>query len=195
MSDIMQDSRARLWFSTDRGGICFYDKEKDIFKTYSLKEGLPDDVAYRILEDKNKNLWFGTNRGLVKFNPDTEAIRVYTKQDGLLGNQFNYKSAIIDDNGEFYFGNIEGLIAFNPEKEIINELNPPLYITKFNIYNNEISVHSDNSPLKKSIIHTDHITLPYNQSNVGFDFAALNYNSPTAVQYAYKMEGVDKDWI
>lgn len=194
-SDIMQDSRGRLWFSTDRGGICLYDKEKDIFKTYSLKEGLPDDVAYRILEDKSNNLWFGTNRGLVKFNPDTEAIRVYTKQDGLLGNQFNYKSAIIDNNGKFYFGNIEGLIAFNPEKEIINELNPPLYITKFNIYNNEILVHSDNSPLKKSIIHTDHIMLPYNQSNVSFDFAALNYNSPTAIQYAYKMEGVDKDWI
>lgn len=195
VSDIMQDSKGRLWFSTDRGGICLYNKNEDNFTTWSVQEGLPDDVAYRILEDRKQNLWFGTNRGLVKFNPDSNTIRVYTKEDGLLGNQFNYKSAITDENGKFYFGSIEGLIAFNPEKEITNDINPPVYITKLSIYNNDISVHSDNSPLEKSIIHTDHITLPYNQSNVGFDFAALNYKSPTAIQYAYKMEGIDKDWI
>lgn len=195
VSDIMQDSKGRLWFSTDRGGICQYNKNEDNFKTYSLEEGLPDDVAYRILEDKKQNLWFGTNRGLVKFNPDSGTIRVYTQKDGLLGNQFNYKSAIIDDNGKFYFGSIEGLITFDPEKEINNELSPPLYITQLNIYNKEISVHAENSPLQKSIIHTDHITLPYNQSNIGLDFAALNFSSPTAIQYTYKMEGIDNGWI
>ena len=195
VSDIMQDKKGRLWFSTDRGGICLYNKNEDNFKTFSLKEGLPDDVAYRILEDKRNNLWFGTNQGLVKFNPDSATIRVYTKEDGLLGNQFNYKSAIIDNNGKFYFGSIEGLIAFDPEKEINNELSPPLYITKLNIYNKEISAHSENSPLEKSIIHTEHITLPYNQSNIGLDFAALDFNSPTAIQYTYKMEGIDKDWV
>jgi len=195
VSDIMQDSRGRLWFSTDRGGICLYNKNEDNFITYSVTEGLPDDVAYRILEDKKQNLWFGTNRGLVKFNPDLGSIRVYTKEDGLLGNQFNYKSAITDNNGKFYFGSIEGLIAFDPEKEITNELNPPLYITKLNIYNNEITTYSDDSPLEKSIIHTENIILPHNQANIGFDFAALNYNSPSAIHYTYRMEGIDKDWI
>lgn len=195
VSDIMQDSKGRIWFSTDRGGICSYNKDEDNFTTWSIPEGLPDDVAYRILEDKKHNLWFGTNRGLVKFNPDSGTVRVYTKKDGLLGNQFNYKSAITDNNGKFYFGSIEGLIAFDPEKEIINDCNSPLYITRLNIYNKEITIHSDNSPLKKSIIHTRQITLPYNQSNIGLDFVALNYNSPTAIQYTYKMEGIDIDWI
>lgn len=65
-----------------------------ILPLFSIKDGLPDDVAYKILEDEQSNLWFGTNRGLVRFNPESKDVRVYTTKDGLLGNQFNYKSAL-----------------------------------------------------------------------------------------------------
>ena len=34
-------------------------------------------------------------------------MRVYTTKDGLLGNQFNYKSALKGEDGKFYFGGIE----------------------------------------------------------------------------------------
>ncbi|MDR3262564.1 MAG: response regulator [Tannerella sp.] len=195
VSDIMQDSRGAIWLSTDRGGLCLYDKENDRFATYSIPEGLPDDVVYRVLEDNHRNLWFGTNRGLVKFHPETGEVRVYSKSDGLLENQFNYKSALKGSNGKFYFGSIGGLIAFDPEQGVRTDITPPVYITKMSIYNDEITVHAPHSPLKKSIIHTADIVLPYNQSNISFDFVALNYSSPSATQYLYKMDGVDKEWI
>ena len=58
-------------------------------------------------------------------------MRVYTTKDGLLGNQFNYKSALKGEDGKFYFGGIDGLIAFDPNSsEKINFL-PPVYISKF----------------------------------------------------------------
>lgn len=69
-------------------------------------------MAYSILEDTDRNLWFGTNQGLVRFNPETHKIRVFTKEDGLLGNQFNYKSALKASDGKFYFGGVDGLISF-----------------------------------------------------------------------------------
>ena len=126
----MQDSKGRVWFSTDRGGICYYNEEKDNFVTYSIKEGLPDDVAYKILEDEEGNLWFGTNRGLVRFHPDKNDIRVFTTKDGLLGNQFNYKSALKARNGKFYFGGIDGLVAFDPREAKTDDFVPPIYISK-----------------------------------------------------------------
>jgi ligand-binding sensor domain-containing protein/signal transduction histidine kinase/DNA-binding response OmpR family regulator len=195
VSDIMQDSRGRIWFSTDRGGLCLYDGENGRFTAYSVADGLPDDVVYRVLEDRQHYLWFGTNRGLVKFHPDTREIRVYTKSDGLPENQFNYKSALKAGNGKFYFGSIGGLVAFDPEQHGGTDFTPPVYITKMSIYNNEITVHSEDSPLQRSIIHTEHIVLPYNRSNLGFDFVALSYASPSATQYRYKMEGLDREWI
>lgn len=195
VSSIMQDSKGNIWFSTDRGGICRYNETQDNFTTFSIKEGLPDDVAYDILEDKKGNLWFGTNKGLVKFNPDSKEIRVFTNKDGLLGNQFNYQSALKARDGRFYFGGVDGLIAFDPTIQEEDKPLPPVYISKFSIYNKEITVHTPGSPLKQCIVHTDEIVLPYNQTNISFDIALLSYSTAESNQYYYRMEPLDREWI
>ena len=195
VSSIMQDSRGFIWLSTDRGGICRYNPQTDNFTTYSIQDGLPDDVAYKILEDKMHNLWFGTNRGLVCFNPDTKYVRVYTTKDGLLGNQFNYKSALQGKDGKFYFGGIEGLIAFDPLSSETVHSSYPVYITKFSVDNREITVHTPHSPLKQCIMNTGKITLPYDQSSISFDIALLSYSTMASNQYQYKMIPLDKDWV
>lgn len=194
VSSISETSDGSIWFSTDRGGICKYNKDKDNFTTYSIAQGLPDDVAYKILEDKKQNLWFGTNKGLVCFNPRTLKIRVFTQNDGLLCNQFNYKSALASRSGKLYFGSFNGLIAFDPQKFNENQYIPPTYITRMSIYNKEPLIGAKNSPLEKSIIHTNKIVLNYNQSNLSFDFVALSFTAPRSNRYAYKMENLDKEW-
>lgn len=195
VSSVMQDSKGQIWVSTDRGGICRYNAATDDFTTFSIEDGLPDDVAYKILEDDHNNLWFGTNRGLVRLNPDTKDIRVYTTKDGLPGNQFNYKSALKGKDGRFYFGSIDGLIAFNPNISEKNDFLPPLYISKFRIYNSEVTVHTPDSPLKSCIEHTDKVTLPYDKANISFDIALLSYSTSESNQYYYKLAPLDKDWI
>lgn len=195
VSSIMQDSKGRVWISTDRGGICRYNAETDDFTVFSKKEGLPDDVVYKVLEDEYGNLWFGTNRGLVRFHPDTRDIRVYTSKDGLQGNQFNYKSALKGKDGKFYFGGIDGLLAFDPNASERLDFLPPVYISRFSIYNQEITVHTENSPLKKCIEHTDKITLPYDQANISFDVALLSYATTESNRYEYRLTPLDKKWI
>lgn len=195
VSSITEDHLGRIWFATDRGGICVYNKEKKEFNTYSISEGLPDDIAYKIVEDKNHNLWFGTNKGLVRFEPETKAIRIFTKNDGLLSDQFNYKSALFSSGNKLYFGCVDGLIVFDPEELKEDKYTPPVYITKFFISNEEINPSSPDSPLESSIMHTSKIILPYNKSNVGFNFVALNYKASRSNLYAYKMENIDDGWI
>lgn len=195
VSSSMEDSKGQIWLSTDRGGICRYNEKEDNFTTFSKEQGLPDDVAYKILEDKNHNLWFGTNKGLVKFKPETGDIRIFTTQDGLIGNQFNYNSGLKASDGKFYFGTIDGLIAFNPDDDEQNDFIPPIYITKFSIYNKEITVHTPNSPLSKSILHTNRIVLPYDLSNISFDVAIPSYSSTRNKECFYKMEPLDNNWI
>lgn len=195
VSSVMQDSRGQIWVSTDRGGICRYNAATDDFTSFSVEEGLPDDVAYKILEDDNRNLWFGTNRGLVRLNPDTGDIRVYTTKDGLPGNQFNYKSALKGKDGRFYFGTIDGLIAFDPNVSEKSDFLPPLYISGFSIYNSEVTVHSPDSPLKSCIEHTEKITLPYDRANISFDIALLSYCTTESNQYYYRLAPLDKGWI
>jgi len=194
VSSITETSSGEIWFSTDRGGICRYNKNKNNFTSFSIENGLPDDVAYKILEDKNRNLWFGTNKGLVRFNPYTRNVRVFTQNDGLLGNQFNYKSALSTKSGKFYFGGFDGLIAFDPYQIKENTYVPPVYITKMTIFDKEPVIGGEKSPLVKSIIHSSKITLHYDQSNISFEFAALSFTAPFSNKYSYKMDNIDKEW-
>ena len=195
VSSITVDSRGDVWFATDRGGICRYNSERDDFTTFSKKDGLPDDVSYKILEDSLHNLWFGTNKGLVRFNPTTRTIRVFTKEDGLLSNQYNYKSALKASDGTFYFGSIDGLIAFNPHEIELGVNEPPLYITGIQVHNRPLVVQDENAGLDKSVQFCDNVQLDYTQSNVIIEFVALDYVSPVAHMYRYKMNGVDNDWV
>lgn len=196
VSSITEDHLGQIWFSTDRGGICKYNKKQKTYTTFTIKDGLPDDIAYKILEDRNYDLWFGTNRGLVCFNPFSNMVRVYRQSDGLLSEQFNYNSGLVSKLGKIYIGSMEGLIVFSPDEFKENHFVPPVYITRFSIFNKEVnSISSDSQLSESSIIHTDKIELKYNQSNISFDFVSLSYSSPLSNTYAYKMEGVDQDWV
>lgn len=195
VSSIMQDSKGRIWLSTDRGGLCRYNNESDDFTRFSIEEGLPDNVVYKVLEDKAGNLWFGTNHGLVRFNPETKNIRVFTTTDGISGNEFNYKSAVVGSDGNFYFGTTEGITYFNPSQEQMISREYPIYLTRMSIFNHEVTIDSPNSSLKKSLLETNSISLPYDRSNISFDVALLNYSNFENYKYEYRLEPVDKEWL
>ena len=91
-----------------------YNKENNVYSKNSIREGLLDGIAKKIVVVEKQNPWFGTNQGLVRFDPETKTIRIFTKNDGLLSDQFNYKSALFSSDNKLYFGCVDGLIIFDP---------------------------------------------------------------------------------
>ena len=86
------------------------------FESYTIKDGLPNNVIHGILEDKHGNLWLSTNNGLSRFNPENETFRNYDVDDGLVGSQFITNACGKSKDGEMYFGSIKGLVSFYPER-------------------------------------------------------------------------------
>jgi ligand-binding sensor domain-containing protein/signal transduction histidine kinase len=191
---IFEDSKKNLWFATE-GGLCKYNRKTNDFKRYTTTNSFPSNFTISILEDEEKKLWISTTKGLVCFNPETEELNVYTKDNGLLTDQFNFSSGFKDAQGRMYFGSAKGLISFNPSEFKRNVFTPQVYITGFQVNNKDLAIAQKGSPLKKSITYTDKMILKNNQSTFSIDFAALSYTAPEMSQYAYKMEGLDKDWI
>ncbi|SFQ57074.1 hybrid sensor histidine kinase/response regulator transcription factor [Flavobacterium akiainvivens] len=194
INGIFEDSKHRLWVTTENG-LNLFNPKNQTFTKYTKSAGLPANVIYSILEDKKQELWISTSNGLVNFNPETKNIRVYTKSDGLLSDQFNYCSAFQDTNGQMYFGSVKGMISFNPAAFIKNTFDPPLFITDIFINNQEVQVNKKDSPLEKSIIFSDAITLKNNQSTFRLEFSSLSYASAGMTRYWYKMEGLNDNWI
>lgn len=193
VSSVTLDHLGNLWFSTDRGGISKYDIVKHHFVSYSKAQRLPDDVAYKILEDDNHFLWFGTNRGLVRFNPATNDVTVYSSKNGLLSNQYTYKSAFKQSDGTFLFGSYSGLVMFNPHLADLSMSKHHIWITNIRVDNKEV-MPDVSKVLKTNIIHSKEIKLPYDFSSLHLDISSLTFGGGESVNYEYKIEGVDKDW-
>ena len=194
VSSIFEDSRHNLWFATEEG-LCKFDNNSKNFKRFGTKDGFPSDFILSILEDEEDNLWIGTTKGLVRFNPESGNVKIYNVSNGLISDQFSYSSAYKTIDGRMYFGCDKGLISFNPKDFSQNQYISPIYKTGFQVNNLDIEVGDKNSPLKKSIIYTDDVTLTYKQSTFSIDFAALNFSSPKAMVYQYNMEGLSDKWI
>jgi len=194
VNKITEDSRGRLWIATENG-LCLYEESSRSFKRFTTANGLPSSFILSIAEDSNRTLWIGTTKGLVHLNPETESINVFSKANGLLNDQFNFSSAFRDRAGNMYFGSVKGLIRFHPSTTDQRTFSPPVFITGFQVNNTELTIGAGGSPLDKSISFTDKIILNNRQSTFSIDFASLGYTAPEMSEYAYKMEGLDEDWI
>lgn len=181
VTGISEDSSGRLWFSTDRGGLSCFFPDKGTFRTYTKANGLPDNVTYKAVEDRRHRMWFGTDKGLVCLNPVNDSIHVFTREDGLPDNQFNYKSALAAGDGVIWMGTIDGLVSFDPLAVHLNTFVPPVYVTRIYVQGTEIPFSNE-------------IVLPYNRATVSFDFVALSYTSSEANRYAFQMKGIDEGW-
>jgi len=194
VNNVFEDSNHHLWFATEGNGLCEYNHQTHVFKRYTTEQGLPSNFIFRILEDGKQNLWISTSRGLVCLHPATGTMTIYTRANGLLNDQFNYNSGYKDASGRMYFGSVKGMISFKPDEFTQSDYVPPVYITGFQVNNQEMTIGAAGSPLSQSILTSRQITLPYDQSSFSLDFAALSFTAPGMTEYAYKMEGLDKDW-
>ena len=190
---IYEDSMGFLWLASKRG-LNKFNLETGKFIQYTSDFGLPEDDIYAILDDRDGNLWLSSVKGIFRFSPESGEVKSFDTDDGLHSMEFNIFSYYKDKQGWMYFGGINGFTAFHPDSIKYNNHIPKVVLTDFQIYNKTILPGND-SPLKKSISETKEIILTNKQSVFSFEFAALDYHSPQKNKYAYKMEGVDPDWV
>jgi ligand-binding sensor domain-containing protein/signal transduction histidine kinase len=191
--DILVENDTTIWISTMDGLNCFNPKSKT-FTRYYEKDGLPDNLVIACIFDESGQLWISTNKGLGRFDPCTKRCKIYTKADGLQSNEFNFRSVMRTTDGRLFFGSRKGFNIIYPQNLIENKNVPRILITDFSIFNKPVKVGSPDSPLSKHISETEQLTLSYQQSVFTFGFAVMDFTMPEKNQYAFKMEGFDKDW-
>ncbi|HEY8906769.1 MAG TPA: two-component regulator propeller domain-containing protein [Rhodoferax sp.] len=188
---VYEDSRRTIWIGTGNG-LNQFDPATQTFHAYYVKDGLSGNAVSSIVEDNKGHLWIGTNGGLSRFDPQAKTLRNYDERDGLQSNQVNALGR--GKGGEVFVGGVNGFNIFAPDKLTDNPHVPGVILTDFQLLNRPVAIGGD-SPLQKHINVTDHLTLPYNYTVLTLKFAALNYRSPDKNQYAYMLEGFDRDWV
>ncbi|WP_222937133.1 two-component regulator propeller domain-containing protein [Cytophaga sp. FL35] len=198
---LYESRKGEMWVGTFGGGlnkVIYNDENETNFVSYTVGEGLPNNVIKGILEDEQGHLWVSTNKGLSRFNPETETFKNYDVTDGLQDSEFQELACLKRQDGEMIFGGVNGFNAFYPREIEDNETLPETVVTKLSIFNKDVAVGEEINGrvlLDKTISEVDQITLDYAENSFAFEFASLHFSAPNKNQFAYKLEGFDADWI
>ena len=185
---VQASAQGRLYVATDQG-ICEYLPATDNFRRIALTAPSKDVNCIVVYQDE---LWLSSSKGIIRYIPG-ERIQVYNRFDGLTCDQFQPNAGLLASDGRIYFGTTRGFNAFYPYQIKVNQVPPPVFITSLELFNKHVEVGSYKLP--EALSQIAELNLSYDDNVFSISFAALSYISPEKNQYAYMLEGFDKDWI
>lgn len=189
---LLQDRQGTIWAGTFGGGLCIIDSSGKSFTPFTEKNGLPNNAVYKIIEDNKGFLWVSTNKGLTSIDPVSRKLTTYNYYNGVQRNNFYPGSGVRTGDGTLYFGGLEGFNYFNPAYLKKNMNIPAVLITDLKISNQSVSPSKEGA-IQQNVSVASSINLEFKQ-NFALNFVALNYTAPGQNQYAYRLEGFDKEW-
>ncbi|MFK7776070.1 MAG: two-component regulator propeller domain-containing protein [Saprospiraceae bacterium] len=198
---IYEDKKGILWIGTYGGGLNKFDPQTGKFLLYSTKDGLLNNNVFSIIPDAQENLWLMSYDGLTKFNPEKITFQNFTSTNGLINDNFDaFMFGKSRYSEQLFFGGKSGLDIIHPDKIEYSKFEPNVWITDLKLFNESVPFRKqstggkDGYQLEQHISFEKEINLNYDQNVVSFDYVALDFSSPENIQYAYLLEGFDKDW-
>lgn len=176
--DIIQDRTGNLWISTFGGGLNYYNIAEKKFTHAASTNNLSEGIQL----DSKQNIWGISNGNIYRYDPFTKTNTGFhlpdlEKSGGIKGNIYK------DASGNMYVAGNGYFIEFNPSTVVETNIQPPVHFTDFKIFNNS-------SP---ELLTEINIVLRYFQNYFTIEFAAPDF-SGNAVEYSYRLEGLEDTW-
>ncbi|MDI3289433.1 histidine kinase dimerization/phospho-acceptor domain-containing protein [Polyangium sp. 15x6] len=174
---------------TASGGAARYDLDAEAWLP-SLNErsnpALPDSTVLFARADALGRVYLGTNRGVARLTPRTPtpedpaefSVYVFTREDGLPGDECNAGTASVDSRGRIWVGTTEGAAVFDPAEEVPDHAGGPLVFSSARAADGTLALSPGAS-------------LAWDQNTVSFDYARLSFLHERSTQYRIQMVGFD----
>ncbi len=182
-----------VYIGTREGSIYLYNENANRMIDISNKYGITEDAIQDIVEDNYGLLWISTVKKIIRYNPINHVSTYYTPSDGILVSSFSKNAGIKLQNGQILFGGNKGFCLFSPVGTNEHPASvSKVTITNIDVNNQSIFDHSNDSHLDSQ---RNKLILQPKDDNISLEFSSLNYSSAEKIQYAYRLIGIDKDWV
>lgn len=185
-------SDGKLWLGTAEGELLCFDPALDELTDHSQACGMKGDIINSIVVDSYNHVWVATNQMIKEYNPRNGAYRSYnTRNNNFLIDRLLEGAAYYDRKGEVYYGGISGIVSIptSQQLESIPE-HVKTHITDIKILGKSIW----ENPLAENPSRESLSISPTDQ-NLEIEFSSLDYHHLDQIRYAYRLVGVDKDWV
>lgn len=180
-------SDGKLWLGTGEGEVLCYNPINDLLEDYSLSCGMNGDMVDNIAVDQFNHVWIVTNQRIKEFNPANKALWTQEASDpeNLL-TRFMPRAMVKDWDGKLYFGGFGGIISQMPSQRLEGiPLPVKTRITSIKVLNRNLTFTENGQTTE---------LLPGEQ-NLSIEFSSLDYQHTSKIRYAYRLNGVDDDWV
>lgn len=152
-----------------------------------------EESIFNIVTDRLGHIWISTNKRIIEYEPKNGGIMDYSTMDDILVNSFMPNSYFISRSGRMLYGGNRGITAFTPYERLSEHpQNIKTMIADVKIDGMSALLEKNNNRFDLS---NQSIILNSGDKNIEIDFSSLNYAFPDKIKYAYKMEGVDDNWV
>jgi signal transduction histidine kinase/streptogramin lyase len=178
-----------LWVGTRAHGLAVIDAAGRAREALSLGQGLPNASVATIMPSAGGYLWLGTYQGLVRYQPASGQLAVFTTAQGLLSNECNALAAYTDPrDGSLLMGGVAGLHRIYPNQVPgANAVTPRLLLTSYTALGT-----SAETSYTRHLLPTDPLPalqLGPNLPLVDLHLALTNSLDPSRARYAYRVRG------
>ncbi|MBN2764129.1 MAG: hypothetical protein JXR41_13630, partial [Bacteroidales bacterium] len=191
---LLEDSAGNFWAGT-LGGLSKLIRNSHgelsfIRYTHRLVNGIAEDNKHR--------LWLTTDVGLAVFNPVDLSLNIYSGRNINQSPVFSINAVALNSlSGEICSGGIKGYYIFNQNRAVDESLPPVTKIINLRLFNKTVNINESINGrviLPRSITSMNKLVFSHKEYVIGLEYAALHYQFPADNQYAYMLEGFDRDW-
>lgn len=190
---IFKDKHNGLWMGSYGAGFMYMSPNYKDYRIFDKRQGLPSNDVLCFEEDNQGDMWMSTSYGISRFRMSDSTFINYFSSDGTLGNQYHEKAGLRHTDGRIFFAGNHGLTFFNPMADTPIKSPPTINLTDLKILNRSIKP-SSKSILEKNVSFVDKITLNHKQTVISIDYTGIDFLFTNKLNYAYKLEGFDKNW-
>ena len=197
---LLIDSRQQLWVDAPMSGLhrlknlAQGSKGFERVNVQRVTQGRA--FGANLLEDSRGRIW--THQFV--YNPNDDSTDELTAADGADFGTGWFRAYAKTSDGRLLFGGSRGLLVINPAQFDRWSYAPPLVISALRVDGQPQAVGGlQDSSLAGSLASTqaNRAVLMLDPVRRGFslEFAALDFSDPTRCRYAYRLDGVDSEWI
>ena len=186
ISSIFEDSTNKIWIGTRGNGLFSLESAKEKFVKFTSFNYISN-----IFGDRKNRVWLLAENDLYSYNYENKHLKKYNLNK-IRGIECPCNLLLKNKKGEIFIGTDGGFVIFNPDNLAENMYSPQIIISDFKLSNRKLPLQILNNA--NSTLNFKDVKLSYDERNISISFSALDFTNPYENQYAYKLEGFDKDW-
>lgn len=180
-----------IWIASN-DGLTGYSENQIV--NFNTENGMPSNIVYDVLEDEKGNLWMPSENSILFVRKEDLnnavldpakriKVRQFDKSYGMKNSHcLGAVLSLTDSKGRFWIPTIGGIVCLNPKEVETPDFEPKTIIE---------NIYADNTriPLSEEII------VPARTNRLLIDFTGISYTQTDLLQFRYKLEPFDDDWV